>query len=426
MKDSNNKRIKSDFRQALFIALLYLCLGILWIIASDRVLMLFFDETVLLSRFQTIKGISYVTVTAVLLFLLIKNAFRNLIQLSRELEKQQEKHRQTASHVQAIIDASPLAIFDLHPDGRVKSLWNSAAEKMFGWKAEEAIGRPLPIIPKEKTEEFDELRKRVFSGESLSGIELVRYTKQGTPIHISLATAPIADSRGQVRSIMSVVADITGRKLWEEKLQNTIKEKEVLLQEIHHRVKNNLQIISSLINLQMGKTESVRDKDLFQSTRNRIRALALVHEKLYKSRDMSKVDFTGYIKDIVKELFETYRKKRNTIELRLDLEQITIDITKATPLGFMCNELFVNSLCHAFPNDNRGVLAIQLKRSSQGCSLIIKDDGIGLPGDIDVENPKSFGLTMVQSLAKQIDAEVRFTSNRGTEIEITCPVKYNP
>ena len=423
MKDSNNKRIKSDFRQALFIALLYLCLGILWIIASDRVLMLFFDETVLLSRFQTIKGVSYVAVTALLLFFLIRRAFKNLVDLGRELEKQKEQHRRTARHIEAIIEAAPLAIFDLHPDGRVKSLWNSAAEQMFGWSREEVLGRQLPIMPPENEEEYKSMWEKVLAGEYFAGKELTGLTKLGNPVHFSIAAAPVCDDRGTtVERITAVAEDIAERKEREKTLQNIIYEKEILLKEIHHRVKNNLQIISSLINLQMGKTESVRDKDLFQSTRNRIRALALVHEKLYKSRDMSKVDFAGYIKDIVKELFETYRKKQNTIELRLDLEQITIDITKATPLGFMCNELFVNSLCHAFPNDNRGVLAIQLKRTSQGCSLLIKDDGIGLPGDIDVENPKSFGLTMVQSLAKQIDAEVRFTSDRGTEIDITCPV----
>jgi PAS domain S-box-containing protein len=213
---------------------------------------------------------------------------------------------------------------------------------------------------------------------------------------------------------------ITERKRAEEALRASLKEKETLLREIHHRVKNNMQIISSLFNLQ---AVHIKDPDALRALRegqNRIRSMALIHEKLYKSHDLSKVEFASYIRSLSTYLFQFFKVNPARVRLESDLQDIHLDINSAIPCGLLVNELVSNALKHAFPEERRGVISIGLRREDDGTiRLRVADDGVGLPEDFDIRRSASFGLQIVDLLIGQLDGRIEVDKKLGTSFTIS-------
>ncbi len=216
--------------------------------------------------------------------------------------------------------------------------------------------------------------------------------------------------------------EILERKRAEEHLRASLAEKEVLLKEIHHRVKNNLQVISSLLNLQSG---SIRDPLLlaqFQDSQNRIRSMALIHERLYRSGDLAHIDFGPYLRDLTGHLQQTYRAQSQAVELRVESDAVLLDIDTAIPCGLLVNELVSNALKHAFPDKRGGTVEVELRRhSKEQYRLAVRDDGIGMPADIDWQHTSSLGLQLVNSLARQVDGTVELQSASGTAFSVCFP-----
>jgi len=210
------------------------------------------------------------------------------------------------------------------------------------------------------------------------------------------------------------------RKCAEEQLKASLQEKEVLLKEIHHRVKNNLQIISSLLNLQ---SEYIQDKqylELFKISQNRIKSMALIHEKLYQSKDLARIEFAEYIQDLVNSLFGSYKVNSDTITLKIDVEQVFLGLDAAIPCGLILNELVLNSLKHAFPTGNSGEINIQFYLNNENkFNLIISDNGIGFPQDFDFINAESLGLQLVNALTNQLEGTIELNGRVGVEFKIT-------
>lgn len=247
---------------------------------------------------------------------------------------------------------------------------------------------------------------------------------QGSPVEwIELFSYPLKDPlTGKIEGVVEFVRDITPRKKAEELIQKSLEEKEILLQEIHHRVKNNLQIIISLLRLQASSEEDDRLINMFRECQNRIMAMAFVHEKLYQSRDFTRVDFTQYIHDFAQELGTAFGVKKKGIELKTELEEIELDINRAIPCGLIFNELFTNAIQHAFPGDNRGEIVIRLQRENQEqISLEVWDSGVGLPADFNLEVPKTLGLMLVKSLTAQINGRLAIARSNGTSFKIVFP-----
>jgi len=205
-----------------------------------------------------------------------------------------------------------------------------------------------------------------------------------------------------------------------QQITNSLREKEVLLKEIHHRVKNNLQIVSSLLYLQSRRIADVDTVSLFEDSKQRIFAMALVHETLYSSNDLSKIDFFGYVKMLVSELEEVYRHIDPSINCLVEIEKvITLDIDCAIPCGLIVNELVSNAFKHAFRKSHGGTIVVRMTKDDQGkITLAIIDDGIGLPIDFDVSDSSNMGLEIVSLLVSQLDGEIDFVSDHGTRIEI--------
>ncbi|MGD1804683.1 PAS domain-containing protein [Dapis sp. BLCC M126] len=222
--------------------------------------------------------------------------------------------------------------------------------------------------------------------------------------------------------------DISDRKQAETQIQNSLQEKEVLLKEIHHRVKNNLHIISNLLDLQSDYIEDEKVLELFADSQNRIQTMALIHEQLYQSKDLGQIDFTEYIHTLMDNLLCSYSNRENIIHPVINVEPISLNLETAIPCGLLINELVTNSLKYAFPNGENGEVGLELHQDEQEkIHLTIRDNGIGIPADFDWQNSSSLGLKLVRILSKQLKAEIEFDGSQGTVVNLKfSPLKYKP
>ena len=214
--------------------------------------------------------------------------------------------------------------------------------------------------------------------------------------------------------------ELNERKQAEIKIKKSLQEKEILLKEIHHRVKNNLQVISSLLYLQSNKAYEKETLELFNESQNRIRSMALIHEKLYQSENFYKIDFTDYITGLINDLFSSYKKKYDTIKTDIEVNNVLLSIDKAIPCGLIINELISNSLKHAFPDGEKGKIKINMTSDNQKeISLIIQDNGKGLPKTLEIEKAQTLGLRLVNTLIHQLNGTIKYQKINGTKFLIT-------
>ena len=219
--------------------------------------------------------------------------------------------------------------------------------------------------------------------------------------------------------VLGVMIDITEQKNTEEKMASSLMEKELLLKEIHHRVKNNLQVVSSLLKLQAGNITDNKSHDILLDSQNRVRSMALVHQKLYQSKDFSQIDFTEYISQLTENLFEAYQHKNKNIDLVIKTDEAKLSIDMAIPCGLIINELVTNSLKYAFPNGKAGKVEIELKNiHNNHYELVVKDNGVGFPRHVDFKNTTSLGLQLVNTLVGQIDGDIEMENHSGTVYKI--------
>jgi PAS domain S-box-containing protein len=222
--------------------------------------------------------------------------------------------------------------------------------------------------------------------------------------------------RGRSANLVTL-RDITERKKFEKDLKNSINEKEILLQENHHRVKNNLQIISSLLNLQSRYSKDPTTTGLLRESQSRIMALAMIHETLYQSQNIATIDFGEYIKKLCKQLFQTYYAETR-IDLNINMKNIYLNIDTAIPCGLIINEIVVNSLKYAFPEYGKGNITITIQQEDNLYQLTVADDGIGMPQDMDPDHTNTLGLKLIYSLTTQIDGNVELSRSHGTKYTI--------
>ncbi|MFB2838298.1 PAS domain S-box protein [Floridanema evergladense] len=243
--------------------------------------------------------------------------------------------------------------------------------------------------------------------------------KNGKYVWVYDQTKLIRDNQGNPLEILGYWADISDRKETEDKLKISLKEKEVLLKEIHHRVKNNLQVISSLLKLQSGYINDPQTLALFSDSQNRVKAMALIHEKLYQSADLAKISLAEYIHQLADNLINSYALKANNIKLNISVDNLFLDVDTAIPCGLIVNELLSNSLKYAFPDGRSGKIEINFKLlEEQKLYLKISDNGIGLPADFQLEEAESLGLQLVYNLTEQLGGNLTIDSGNGTSFKI--------
>jgi two-component sensor histidine kinase len=213
------------------------------------------------------------------------------------------------------------------------------------------------------------------------------------------------------------------RRRAEEQIKASLREKEVLLQEIHHRVKNNLQIISSLLSLQSSYIQDPQASAIFQDSQNRVRSMALIHEKLYQSENLARIDFGEYLHNLAIFLFRSYKSDSSVIALKIQTDGIYLNVDLAVPCGLIVNELVSNALKHAFAPGQAGEIRIELSQDASGQYVLkIGDNGVGIPPEMDFRHTESLGLRLVNTLANQLDGHVELDRRRGTEFKVTFTV----
>lgn len=298
---------------------------------------------------------------------------------------------------------------------------NTSFEKMFGYNPDEMIGKNVAMLnaPTDKTPEdtkktiMDILSK---TGEWHGEIENIR--KDGTRFWCH-ANVLVFEPSDYGKVIVSVHTDITDQKKAQEQILRSLQEKEVLLKEIHHRVKNNLNVIASLLSLQSRYIKEPASVGIFEECRNRINSMALIHEKLYQTTNFSRIDFKEYLNSLIFMLSSSYIHMGDKVCVHTDIEDLSLDIDTAMTCGLMTNELVTNCLKHAFPENRDGTINISLFSENGKHILSVRDNGIGLPDRFDLMSTNTLGLQMVNMFTKQLEGTMHVAVNNGTEIRIS-------
>jgi PAS domain S-box-containing protein len=290
---------------------------------------------------------------------------------------------------------------------------------LLGYAPEEIIGKtPFDFMQPDEAERIAEFfRSAVTSGKPFKNLENINRHKDGRLVVLETSGVPFFDPHGGLRGYRGIDRDITERKLAEDSLKASLREKETLLRELYHRTKNNMQVISNLIDLQVLTIKDDHIRALFRETQGRIRTMALVHEKLYQSRDLSNLNLKDYISDLAAAILAGYQLGPDRISLKLDIAAISVSIDTATPCGLILNELMSNSLKHAFPGSRKGEIGIVMRQTENGAiDFRFHDNGIGLPEGFDWEKTRSLGLNLVRNLAeKQLDGTIELRTGPLTE-----------
>lgn len=297
---------------------------------------------------------------------------------------------------------------------------NKSTTNLSGYSSEELIGRSIKIIiPDVDIFSFSRINLNPLMEGSINNVETMFKTKHGSLLPVFLSISLIQSNDSKILGIVCIGSDIIDIKQAEYKIRASLEEKELLLREVHHRVKNNLQIISSLLNLQADRIKDKEDLELFKDSQGRVKSMAFIHEQLYHSSDFKNIDFAEYIHNLVTYLTHSYALNPEIIKINVDVENVSLNLNTAIPCGLIINELVTNSIRYAFPNGRVGIINVNLHSYSKDkYILIIKDNGIGLSPDIDFENTETLGLQLVDGLTKQLEGSVEFNRNGGTEFKI--------
>jgi len=333
----------------------------------------------------------------------------------RRLRESEEKYR-------SLFNLSPEYILLLDPgDGKILDV-NSTLARTIEIHPGDLRGRSiyeLDFLSDDVKKEFRSKLEIIIRDGFVEPYEMVMTDPSGREYNVRVYNRLI-HAEG-MDCLLIVLSDISDLKRTQSMLERSLAEKELLLKEIHHRVKNNLMIISSLLSLQSSQVNDEETMDLFRESENRARSMALIHERLYRSEDLKNIDLAEYLGRLASEIFRSYSAD-SRIRMNLEIDELRVDVETAVPLGLIVNELLTNAVKHAFP-DGEGTVTVSLRRRNSRVILEVSDDGKGFPEDIDWESSPSLGLQLVRSLTEQIDGEVEMISDGGTTFRITFKEK---
>ena len=293
---------------------------------------------------------------------------------------------------------------------------NNATTDLLGYSNEELVGKPLEYLIKDQTLMTSNKLSNNISN-SIVNFETCLKSKYGEFIPVLLSESVIKNENGNVMGIVCIGNNIVEIKEAEDKIKASLDEKELLLRELHHRVKNNLQIILSLINLQSNGIKDQEDLEIFRESQSRVKSLAIIHEKLYQSADFASINFEEYIRSLVSYLFSYY--STTNISVNIDVEKdLILNMDTAVPCGLIINELVTNSIKFAFRGGKPGKIYIKLRYEDGSLILIIGDNGVGLPEGINFENSEKLGLQLVKTLTDQLEGTIEYNGENGAEFKI--------
>lgn len=311
-------------------------------------------------------------------------------------------------------------IWEIDKTGRFTCISPQSSD-ILGYTPQEIVGKNIfSFIAPEAIEKIQKIFSiHIENFTKINTLEVPSYRKDGTKITLEIRSVRASDNNDNHDGFQGITRDITERTIATNQLKTSIQEKDILLQEIHHRVKNNMQIISSLLNLQITYLDDNEVVNLLKKSQNRVRSMAIIHEKLYQSNDFTKINLTEYINSLVNGLFYSYSIK-NHINSTINVDDVELNIETAVPIGLILNELISNSLKHGFPTGS-GEIYIKLKIVDDKYEMVVGDNGEGFPKDVDFKNTDSLGLQLVNNLINQIDGQIILNTDNGTEFKIVFP-----
>ncbi|HEU4718588.1 MAG TPA: PAS domain S-box protein, partial [Bacteroidia bacterium] len=334
----------------------------------------------------------------------------------------EEQIRLQAAKLEAIIESSSHMIWTVDRNFRLTSFNDNQARWLKrNYNATAYIGMPMTsgkMVSEENYNNFwIERLQETLEGKP-QNFEVNFVTPSGENTWREIFLNPIVDENETVVEVSCIANDITDKKRADDNLRLSLKEKEVLLKEVHHRVKNNLQVISSILNLQSSYVRDKKILEILVESQNRIKSMAFVHESLYQTKDFSNISFQEYVSNIARNLVHSYSSSDSPPELNLQLDPVKLHLDTAIPCGLIINELLSNALKYAFQPGKSGEINLVLRQRKDRIELSISDNGKGLPDDFDFRNTESLGLQLVVSLVEQINGKIKLDTKKGTKFTI--------
>ncbi|MEW5849961.1 MAG: MASE1 domain-containing protein [Myxococcota bacterium] len=336
--------------------------------------------------------------------------------------------REAEERFRGLLESAPDAMLIMDPAGTIQ-LVNARAEVMFGCPRAELLGRSVDtLLPERLRPRLAALRADYLRAPTQrrmgAGLELCALDGSGREFPVEIALSPVSTSEGLL--ITAAVRDISERKRVEQALRESLRLKEVLIGEIHHRVKNNLQVITSLLNLQAARQESGPARDALRESLHRVHALAVLHERVYQSQDVSRIDMRAYLSRLLSDLAVAYGVLARGVTVRARIEPGTAPADLASTCAMLVTELASNSFKHAFPGDRGGSVEVSLARGAGVLELRVSDDGVGLPADWDRQPARKLGLQVVSALVRQLGGTMTVDRRHGSCFTITFPGALRP
>jgi len=298
---------------------------------------------------------------------------------------------------------------------------NKATLEIYEAQSKEELFKNLGRVFSDETVPiFTDQLVSIFEGRTVVEKETINSSIKGKQMVIDLKWIVAPGFESSFSKVFVAIVDITGRKKAQEQINASLKEKEILLKEVNHRVKNNLQVISSLLNLQSKGIKDSADAEIFKECRNRVKSMVFIHEKLYKSKDFAHIDFSDYVRTLTNSLFHSYGVAAESLELLISVDDnISLGVDRAIPCGLIINELVSNSLKYAFSSGGSGRITIRVAYSGGEYLLEVADNGRGFPAEVDFRNTQSLGMQLVITLVDQLNGSVVLDSLGGTGTKFT-------
>ncbi len=334
-----------------------------------------------------------------------------------EQKKAQEKLRKSEELFRKLFLKAPGAMVMIDPQNRVQKV-NKSFEDLFGYSEEELLNQDIDkIIVGDEDDQFVPRMPNKGFEEDKFFTDIIRYTKEGEQLNLLLGAIPVYLDDQPIAGF-GIYVDVTEQKRYQEQLQQSVEEKQVLLEEIHHRVKNNLAIISGMLQLQAFEAENQEIRNALNDGQLRIQSIGIVHELLYQSENFIDISFEDYISKLIDTIKDTLPFNHQHIDVQVDTGDVLLDINQAIPSAILINELVTNAYKHAFSENEPGIIEIILNESGQEISITVRDNGRGLPENFSVENHTSIGMNLIESLTNQLEGKLFYTSNGGAEFKV--------